>query len=206
MANVIVSGRALQKMVETIGLKATAEETGLSLATIGDHINWLTVPLEIQAWLEQDLIPGHVSLLTRIKKLSADQAVTGLKTLIAAGAPERGRVKYFQDGLDRLLDTPVVTLRDDLALRLAEVDLNVSDGQQARHLRAAARAMCQPCEVRARRLENELAEPAWALLVASARQVCGDCHVQVIARACESCPGVAMLRALREMSGGQDEF
>lgn len=63
-------------------------------------------------------------------------------------------------------------------------------------VRAAARQMCQACDIKTETLRATVDEPAWTLIAHAAGETCGNCNVREVAGACQGCPGVELLTRL----------
>jgi len=65
-------------------------------------------------------------------------------------------------------------------------------------LRAAARQMCNACDIKTTVLKAQIAEPAWSLISHAAHATCANCSLREIETACAQCPGVELLRRIVE--------
>lgn len=63
-------------------------------------------------------------------------------------------------------------------------------------VRAAARQMCQGCDIKMETLRDRFDEPAWALITHAADETCGNCNVREVHGACQGCPGVELISRL----------
>ncbi len=63
-------------------------------------------------------------------------------------------------------------------------------------VRAAARAMCDGCDIKTETLRGRVPEPAWTLITHAAEETCGGCNVRDVHGACQGCPGVELITRL----------
>jgi ParB/RepB/Spo0J family partition protein len=63
-------------------------------------------------------------------------------------------------------------------------------------MRAAARQMCDACDIKTTALKSQIAEPAWSLISHAAHATCANCNLRELETACAECPGVEFLRRI----------
>jgi hypothetical protein len=65
-------------------------------------------------------------------------------------------------------------------------------------MRAAARQMCDACDIKTTALKSQVPEPAWSLISHAAHATCANCSLRELETSCAECPGVEFLRRILE--------
>jgi len=203
--------RTLQ--AEGLSVADICERTGVYAARIYKRLKLLGLDEPIQSMIANGKLSGDERVTdallslpepeTRIK-LAARMEGNSIKAILAACAKlhknlaEREQKETARKaralGRQAPVTAPIPLVQK--AQERSGLGLPANDRPQWPALRAAARAMCAACDVKAEALSNKFDEPAWTLIAHEAGEVCGNCSVRDVAGACQGCPGVELLSRL----------
>lgn len=179
-------------------MQQICKKTGMNFGTVEGRLVLLRLDEPLQKLVDQGLLPRdpraarslleiedaevRVKLGTRL----ARPGVT-IKALMAACDRVKDQLKQIQAGPPAF--APMIALSQAGGQREA--------APKWTHVRAAAAAMCDQCDVKASL--KGAPEPAWGMVLASATAVCDGCSLRPAAMnmdICQQCPGVDLLKRL----------
>lgn len=173
--------------------------TGVNMGTVDGRLLLLRLDEPLQALVEQGLLPIDprvVRALLSVEdtemrvKLGTRLARPGITINAITKACERLNEQLQQQAVRQEVKEPMLAL----AGKMPKAETTV----KMPHVRAAAAAMCAQCDVKASL--RGMAEPAWGIVLASAKAVCDSCSLRPAAGAnmdiCTQCPGVDLLKRL----------
>lgn len=205
----IEEARALGKLRDQgLTVMQIVNKTGINWGTVDGRLLLLRLEPELQELVEAQLLPADPRSARAILSI-ADPAV---RVKFGKRIARRGvKIKTIIDAAHRLIDTLKEQARltthgagpDPAQPILANAGTLPATGKPVNwnEARAAARGMCDACDIKAS-LPN-VPEPAWALVVSTAASVCDGCNLRSVASLdiCKECPGVELLRRLAAVAG-----
>lgn len=184
------------------------DKTGMNWGTVDGRLLLLKLPAELQDLIEQGLLPADPRSTRAILSIE-DPA---LRVKFGQRVARRGvKIKTVIDAAHRLIDALKEQARlttHDAGAKATQPLLTHASPLPAtgkpvnwKEARAAARGMCDTCDVKASL--PTVPEPAWALVVSTAASVCDGCNLRPVANLdiCKECPGVELLRRLAAVAG-----
>lgn len=181
-----------------------AEETGVHLATINSRLLLLKLEPEIQDLIAHDRLPrdrrvaeallsiprkaARVRLAQRLAEMGT--GITGIEAACRKYL-EQASARRSKEQSEVRLNVPSLQLaQEEDALPPETKTFSWPD------IRAAARRMCDACEVKTEELSEQIPEPAWAVITHAAADTCEVCSLPKLASICRGCPGVEIIRRM----------
>ncbi|CAG0991971.1 putative chromosome-partitioning protein ParB [Anaerolineae bacterium] len=195
-----------------------ALETGIATTTIDNRLLLLKLEPEIQELIGQGSLSADPRIARAFMAIPSSEARVKLaKRLARDGISIKATITACEKLAEHLKEAEThddssghdnsceqSKLMSSPALEFAQIKSHLRPNENLAadwsDVRAAAQAMCQPCEIRQSSLEN-IAEPAWELISHAANTTCTRCNVSTVAGACRQCPGVDILNHLLQVAG-----
>jgi ParB/RepB/Spo0J family partition protein len=191
-------------ITESVTPEQIAEETGVHLTTINSRLLLLKLEPEIQDLIASDGLPRDRRVAEALLSIPRKTARIRLaKRLAELGTGitgiEAACRKYLEQASDRHSKKQLEARLDAPALELAQDDGALPPETEVLtwpEVRAAARSMCNACEVKTEELAEQIPEPAWAVITHAATDTCEVCSLPKLASICRGCPGVEIVRRM----------
>lgn len=198
--NPIEEALSYRSAVDQYGtITAAAARLGVSTVRISQRLIWLDLEPEIQLLVAQRRLPGDARAAKALLQIGDRQARLKLASRLAYQGVTLKAILAACTRLAQLLAEQRENEREPMlsrARRRAGKSKPGTEKLAVPALRDAAREMCAQCDVKAGALGDRCGEPAWALIAHAANDTCGGCPVREVVNACDSCPGVEMLRRI----------
>lgn len=177
-----------------------SQKTGVNLVSLASRLLLLELDPELQAHVADGTLPRDARVTKALLSVNDREARVALGTKIARPGVSIKAVVNACNRLNEKMAMEEATAGEEVpAIALSDAGKVASPKPQKwERIRVAAQAACDACDVKASL--NGVAEPAWSLVISSARGVCEECSLRPSSHSqldvCRQCPAVDLLKRL----------
>lgn len=173
--------------------------TGINMGTVDGRLLLLRLDEPLQALVDAELLPRDPRVARKLMEIEdAEMRVKLGQRLARPGITINAIISACDRLAEQVRQQAVLAVVAEPMIALAGTAPKAETPVKWPNARAAAAAMCAQCDVKASLRGVE--EPAWGLVLASAKAVCDSCSLRPAAGAnmdiCMQCPGVDLLKRL----------